>query len=510
MNHPQSLFDHFDLSADRHPDRPAIELGGESWTYAALREQALAIAVSLQQGRNDEGPPLTAILMDRSLAGYAGILGILASGHGYVPMLPGLPTERIVTMLERSGVRTLVVDAAGQRVLEPVLAALDRPLRIIEAEAPTASAADWRRPEVGPEDVAYLLFTSGSTGTPKGVAVAHRNIQHFLEVVESRYGLRETDRFTHLFEITFDLSLFDLFAAWRVGGCVCVPDGRQRLLPVQYVNDLGLTIWFSVPSAALLMKEMRVLAPGAMPGLRHALFCGEALPVSVAEAFATAAPAATLENIYGPTEVTLACTGHRWTEASETQAEHGVVPIGQAFPGLSARVVDEDLHEVAPGETGELLMAGPQVALGYWQDPERTAAAFLVPPGTEERHYRTGDRVRRPKEPGGPLTFLGRADGQIKLRGHRVELGEIEAAIQAAAGLDAAVAIGWPRTDAGPTGIVAFVATAEIDERAVLEQVAQRLPRYMIPRELVRLDAFPLNANGKIDRKALLAQLQAR
>jgi acyl-coenzyme A synthetase/AMP-(fatty) acid ligase len=186
-----------------------------------------------------------------------------------------------------------------------------------------------------------------------------------------------------------------------------------------------------------------------------------------------------------------------------------VVPIGDPYPGMEVLVADEQLREVAPGETGELLMTGPQLTPGYLDDPEKTAAAFVVPPGRDRVFYRTGDRVRRA---GGeaPMVYLGRVDNQIKIQGYRVELGEIEAVVREEAGVDVAIAIGWPQGEAGAAeGIVAFVQTAEIDGGGVQERCRARLPNYMAPREIRCQADMPLNANGKVDRKALLAILQS-
>jgi len=288
------------------------------------------------------------------------------------------------------------------------------------------------------------------------------------------------------------------------------------MFPARYVVDAKLTVWFSVPSTALLMQQTQALLPNAFPGLRWSLFCGEALPTAVAEAFAAAAPASEVENLYGPTELTLACTVYRLPrepEAGERDAAD-VVPIGAPYPGMEARVVDEALREVPPGGSGELVMTGPQLALGYWDDPERTAAAFVTlpesgsGPGDSRTFYRTGDLVRRPVGDE-PLRFLGRLDTQIKLRGYRVELGEIEAVLRQESGLPVAVALGWPLAAAGGAeGVVAFIEDASVDVDALLERVAQRLPSYMVPRRVEVVDAFPLNTNGKIDRNALRARLE--
>jgi acyl-CoA synthetase (AMP-forming)/AMP-acid ligase II len=245
-----------------------------------------------------------------------------------------------------------------------------------------------------------------------------------------------------------------------------------------------------------------------MPDLRWSLFAGEQLTLDQAAAWAAAAPGSTVENLYGPTELTIACTVHRWEgEQSVADAEHGVVPIGEPYPGMRALVADSELRPVARGEAGELLLTGPQVTLGYWKDPERTAAAFVVPPGEEAIFYRTGDRVRRPVGEK-PMTYLGRVDHQIKILGHRVELGEVEAALREVSGADAVVALGWPRTASGASGIVAFLGDLEIDAAAVLEELKGRLPAYMVPRRIEQLDTLPLNANGKFDRRALLQRLE--
>jgi acyl-coenzyme A synthetase/AMP-(fatty) acid ligase len=250
-----------------------------------------------------------------------------------------------------------------------------------------------------------------------------------------------------------------------------------------------------------------MLKPGAYPSLRWSLFCGEELPVDIAKAWHAAAPNAALENLYGPTEATIACTAYRWRPDVPDQAPYlGLVPIGGPMGDMSALVADPDLRDVGDEKEGELLIAGPQVTLGYLDDPQRTAAAFVVPPGTGRVHYRTGDRVVRTAD--GNLHYLGRVDNQIQIRGHRVELGEIEAAIRDASGVAGVAAIGWPLSAAGPDGVVAFVASDEaFNVKDVRAKLAARLPSFMIPREFQVLAELPLNANGKVDRGALLDRL---
>jgi len=243
------------------------------------------------------------------------------------------------------------------------------------------------------------------------------------------------------------------------------------------------------------------------PRLRLSLFCGEALPVEIVRQWALAAPNSAIENLYGPTELTIACTAYRWDSTnSPAECEHRVVPIGEPFDQMEAVIVDEELREVDDGAAGELLMTGPQLSLGYWQEEETTRKAFVRLPGKPGVYYRTGDRVRR-QASGKPLTYLGRLDGQIKVLGYRVELGEVEAAVRKASGFDGVVALGWPTTASGAQAIEVFIQAEEVDVKSLLAEIKGKLPPYMVPRNIHALSHFPLNANGKFDRAALRKKL---
>ena len=526
-----SLRSGFLRSSEQFPDLVALEVAGERLTYAQLRARAAVLASTLNEHdgmrAGSTEVPLTAVFGHRSVAAFAGILGILFRGDGYVPLNPTFPADRTRSMLERSGCRAMIVDGQGEKQLREVLDGFVTPLLLILPEREDvselaaalprhrvlgardlAAGAVWTPGPVDPNGIAYLLFTSGSTGIPKGVMVAHRNVRAFLDIMASRYAITPADRFSQTFELTFDLSVFDLFLAWDCGARVCVPSQAQKMLPGKYIQESGLTVWFSVPSTAVLMSRLRLLKPGAFPALRWSLFCGEALPAETVDAFAAAAPRSTVENLYGPTELTIACTLYRWDPArSLSECELGLVPIGEPYPGMEVLVVDEKLREVAPGETGELLMTGPQLSLGYWRDPHKTAAAFIRPPGHEQTYYRTGDRVRR-SGAASPMVYLGRVDNQIKIQGYRVELGEIEAVVREEAGVEVAIALGWPRNASGADSVVAFIADGGVDIAQALKRVRTRLPGYMAPREIRCIASFPLNSNGKVDRKALLGLLE--
>jgi amino acid adenylation domain-containing protein len=509
------------------PDRTAVEVGGQALSYRELRSRSSALASLVRQRTPEGGPPLTAVFAHRSATTFAGILGALVAGHGYVPLNRTFPVARTRWMFRNAGCRSLIVDSASEDQVDRVLDGIPWPVLVLAPERRdiTALAArcpghtvigaddivapeSWTPAPVSPDAMAYLLFTSGSTGHPKGVMVSHRNAAHFVNMMTARWGITADDRFSQMFDTTFDLSVLDLFIAWQSGACVCCPDSKVLLNPDKFIRENRLSVWAAVPSVGVLMKRFGVLKPRRYPSLRWVLFCGEPLPADVADAWAVAAPQAALENLYGPTELTVACSAYRWDpERSPDACELGVVPIGLPFPGMQALVVDDDLREVPPGEVGELLMTGPQVTSGYWENPEATRRAYVVPAGKTSLFYRTGDRVRRPTGDG-PFTYIGRVDHQVKILGYRIELGEVESKLRAAAGVEEAVALGWPLTATGPAGISAFVTGRNLDVAEIRSSLEADLPAYAVPHAIHVLPEIPQTANGKIDRAALLKLLQ--
>jgi amino acid adenylation domain-containing protein len=514
--------------AARHPDDVALAVGGASIGYGELARTARAWAgrmIDARGGRLDR----VGVFAYRSATAYTGVLAALCSGATFVPLNPTFPVARTRQMLRRAALDAVIVDpTAAAQIAEVLEADGDAPLLVVPdetaqvprnlleralghrqlADAPPLSDL----PPIVPEDLAYLLFTSGTTGEPKGVGVTHGNALHFMDVMSRRYGLTSADRLSQTFDQTFDLSVFDMFMAWHAGAMLCVPGKIDMLAPARFVAKHALTLWFSVPSVVALMRKKNLIKPGSMPTLRWSLFCGEPLPRASADAWQAAAPNSIVENLFGPTELTIACTVHRWTAGSaRDDLVHDLVPIGRPLEGLGAVLVDEALRPVRDGEPGELCVSGPQTVPGYWQDPVRTAERFVqlpVSPFEQRRFYRTGDRVVALRD--GSYAYLGRTDHQIKVLGFRVELGEIEAVLAHGRGVLQAACVGWPLEDSRATGIVGFVVGPDADPPALLADAQQRLPPYMVPNEILLLDEFPLNANGKVDRNALVAMLRAR
>lgn len=521
------LWEGFISSANQFPDRPALLVDGKQSSYADLREAACRIAATLQAYPEFRETALTAVFGYRTSAAFEGVLGALLAGNGYVPLNRTFPVERTQAMFERSDSRSIVVDSQSLPQLGPLLDRAKNPVLVILPELSDVSsfrmqwshhifvgrpdlkpASAWQKPAANTEAIAYLLFTSGSTGTPKGVMVAVRNVLAFVGYMVERYQLTEQDRCSQMFDMTFDLSAFDMFVCWERGACLCCPPQKVLMSPGRFIRENELTIWFSVPSTISFMKQLGLLKPGRFPSLRLSLFCGEPLPVSALGAWSEAAPHSVIENLYGPTELTIACTLYPWDPVrSPQEAELGIVPIGYPYPDMNVLVADTQLAEVEPGEEGELLMNGPQMSLGYWKDPDKTAAAFVIPPGKEDVYYRTGDRVRRPVG-NAPLTHLGRIDFQVKVLGHRVELGEVEARVRDACGLDGVVAVGWPKNESGFGGIEVFLEGNSVDQDWLRREMAAGLPEYMVPRRFHFLDELPRNANGKYDRGAMFRLLE--
>jgi amino acid adenylation domain-containing protein len=508
------------------PDAPAIVVRGNVRTYAQMEGDARrwAQAITSACGRRPERVGLFAF---RSETAYTGTLAALFAGATYVPLNPTFPDERTASMIRQADLDALLVDRACMPHLPKVLQPDARmPLIVPDFELseidtlglPALGKTELLRtepldhlPPIGCDDLAYLLFTSGSTGTPKGVPVSHGNAVYFLNLMSQRYGIGPEDRFSQTFDQTFDLSVFDLFMAWANGASVYAMAPVDLLAPTKFINRNRLTVWFSVPSVPVQMCRRNTLAPNTMLTLRWSLFCGEPLLQRSAEAWQAAAPNSIVENLYGPTELTIACFFYRWDPVRSPElCRNGIVPIGRPYDGLAAMIVKDNLAPAAENETGELCVSGPQTTPGYWCAPDLTAQRFVtiqVSKHESRRFYRTGDLVSRLGCD--EYVFIGRVDQQIKVLGHRVELGEIEAVLRSHAEVEHAVAFGWPDEGATAEGIVAFVSGNITDTEPLIARARESLPPYIVPQRIFCVNEMPVNANGKVDRRVLKERLTA-
>ncbi|PRH77896.1 D-alanine--poly(phosphoribitol) ligase [Streptomyces solincola] len=494
----RTLHDWFAASAASYPGHTALEVGGEVLTYAGLAAAAQRVAAGIVRRLDGRIPHRVGLLASRSITAYAGYLAAQRLGATVVPLGTAFPAARNAAVVRAADVDLVVADEDGPSadlgvpLWRPGRARQGQPTVEVDALPPAPADGD---------DLAYILFTSGSTGTPKGVPVRHRNICAHLEHVVPRCDAGPGARLSQTFDLTFDPSVLDMFAAWGSGAALVVPTRDEVLTPVRFVNDRGITHWNSVPSVITIAGRLRALTPHSMPGLRRSMFCGEPLTLQQARAWKRAAPAGAIENGYGPTELTVTCLTYRLPpdEADWPAPANGTVPIGEPHRGTEVHLRD-----------GELCVRGAQRFAGYL-DPSDNAGRFLTPDGspydpatvlTDAHWYRTGDRVVR-GEPAatGPLVHVGRLDTQVQVHGYRVETAEVEAALREQPGVADAVVVALTATTG--TRLVAAFSGAGAEPDRLRAALRERLPGYMVPDTLTAFPALPLNANGKIDRAAV-------
>lgn len=517
-------------SLGRFANRPALYVDQEFLTYEDLGRMANGIAAAILETDQDRNP-LIGILAHRSVTAYAGVLGTLLAGKGYVPLNPKLPLERLAKIFLQSRSRILLVGKEAVHLLDRLLRRVPHPIMILypaceQAGMPQVALAPHRlvvfettAPDppfierTAPDDdtIVYLLFTSGSTGEPKGVPVRYGNLRSYVDYVCRRYDVNEQDRFSQMFDFSFDLSVHDMFICWERGACLySIPD-HAVMAPAKFIRDHQITMWFSVPSVVGVMLQLGMLKPGSLPSLRGSSFCGEPLPSRYARAWQDAAPNSFVENLYGPTETTIAISHYRWDPDNSRKAcINGIVPIGWVFDRQCACLVG--INELRPEpntkEGGELCLSGSQVTTGYWNDPDKTAKQFVrLPDQGEALWYRTGDLVKQDSD--GCMHYLGRIDQQVKIMGHRVELQEVDAALRDTAGIEQVASVAWPVQDGLAKGIVTFIAgTPGRDAEDLLRVCREHLPDYMVPKRVYWIEALPLNVHGKVDRRKLVHLLE--
>ncbi|MFJ8917458.1 amino acid adenylation domain-containing protein [Amycolatopsis sp. NPDC102389] len=474
----------FEATAAVLPDRPAVAMDSTTLTYAELNGEANRLARRLVA--HGAGPErLVALAMPRSIEFVIAILAVHKAGAAYVPVDPDYPEERKRQMLDDAAAHCLLC-LPGQDVTgAPVILSVEREPGRSEPNL----ADDDRIGPLRPGHPAYVIYTSGSTGRPKGVLVTHRGIPNLADDYVRRQELGPDSRLLAFASPSFDAAVAEFWPIWQAGGCLVLASAPD-LVPGEplsrLVRDQRITHLTLPPSALAPLEEA-----GGLPAGLTLLVAGEACPAPVAKRWAVDR---VMINAYGPTETTVAVT------ASEPLTGEETPPIGRPITGVRTYVLDDRLRPVEDGDVGELYAVGPGLARGYLRRAAATAERFLPDPfgGPGGRMYRTGDRVRT--RPDGQYVFVGRVDDQLKVRGHRIEPGEVEAALLAVDGVAQAVVT---EHENRLVAYVVGVGGERVPTERLLAPLREQLPGYLVPDVVVGLPSLPVSPNGKIDRVAL-------
>ena len=497
-----NVLSYLEHSAERCPDKTAVSDPAGEITYAQLLENAQAVGSALCRCIEPRQPVV--VWMDKSISALTAFLGIVYAGGFYVYVSPDQPRtrlEQILSVAQPSAVIT-TEDGARQWRAEGLPGEvlcydtlLSTPIDPARLEAVRAQSCD--------TDPLYCNFTSGSTGVPKGVAVCHRSVIDFIGVFPELFHITEDDVLANQAPFDFDVSVKDIYSALRTGATLVLVPKKYFSIVTQlldYLCDNRVTTLIWAVSALCLVAQFRGFTYRVPETVNKVLFSGEQMPAKFLRQWQTYLPNAAYVNLYGPTEITCNCTYYRVDHAVE---EGEILPIGRPFPNERVFLLDgTDRLVTQPDVQGELCVAGTALALGYWNAPEQTYKAFSLNPlnpHIPERIYRTGDLAYYGAD--GNLYFAGRKDFQIKHMGHRIELEEIESAVNGQPGVERCCCV----YDQAKSRLTAFyVGTPE--PRELKKSLYELLPAYMIPNAMRRLDALPITANGKLDRRALLAE----
>jgi D-alanine--poly(phosphoribitol) ligase subunit 1 len=472
-------------AAEARPDRPALWVDGETYSY----RQLFALAGGLAAALASHEETFCVVYCAKNLTRYVAILASVLAGKVFVPLCPTSPPaycERIVRLLDGRGIAVL---DSGSEARDELMRSLVSPSWPVVASGSLRTAMHGAGPESPDraQDGAYLMFTSGSTGTPKAVLVTRHNLTSYLDGATELFQPTPEDRFAQVNNFTFDLAMHDT-----------APFKLPSLL-----HQHRVTFWLSVPTTGLALAALGLLDPGSLPDLRCTCFCGEPLPNRLARQWHLAAPRGRLFNIYGPTECTIAVTAFEWRPDEEYP---DVVPIGWPYPNQSVCMVDDSLREVPPGAIGELCIQGSQTVPGYHGDAEKTAARFVALPGRDGVWYRTGDWVHEDRW---GLQFDGRRDDQLQVRGIRVERLEIETLTRNVLRTDSLAVVGWPVQDGHVVqGLALFVGEPAPPVPEIRRRICQELPEHMWPGQIV-IGELPRTASGKVDYTELRRRLAA-
>jgi amino acid adenylation domain-containing protein len=501
----------------------ALEVGNKSYNYSELYKDVVKITNVISLLDKTINNSFIGILGDRSKNVYSGILSIIFSGNTYVPLNHSFPADRLSYMIDFSETNILILCEESIEIF-CTFADKIKPIKIlivgtksekyklensfkqhtfyILSDFTLANEIDFSK-EVDNNSLLYLMFTSGSTGRPKAVPVSNKNVVSYLNIILSKYDITSSDRVSQMFDITFDLSVHDIFVAFISGATLCVIPKESVMAPLRFINNLKITIWFSVPSVIMFMLKMKMLKENSMPNLKLSLFCGESLSISLAEYWQKAACNSTIENLYGPTEATIAITSYSYRLNSHY--DNSTVPIGKIFPNNKYLILDNKYQSVKSGDEGVLYLSGNQIVDGYLHNSNQTKKSFIEL-YDNEIWYCTGDVVKENSNK--DLIYLGRNDFQVKINGFRVELEEMDNLIRKRLDYPFLVTLPLNFINNKAMGVIILVEgeySNELVER-IFDICKNYLPTYMNPKRIEFIKKLPLNHNGKLDRNKLIKE----
>jgi len=502
----ENIIQAIDTVATETPDKTAYVYEGQQYTYAQLKLGSDRLANFFSQVLPAKAPII--VYGGQTFEMVQVFLGLSKSGHAYIPIDTHSPNERI-TQVQEVAQSPAVIAVEPLPIEVPDVQVIDANLL---SEAISNGNADYDTGlQVKGDDNYYIIFTSGTTGKPKGVQISHTNLLSYVNWNVNDFGLSKGVVAMSQPPYSFDLSVMDLYPTLVLGGTLMaipkqVTDNFKILF--ETLPELGLNEWVSTPSFA----EIALLDPNFdqahYPDLTHFLFCGEELTNKTATALNERFPNAAVYNTYGPTEATVAVTGMQITP--EVTAKYARLPIGYAKPDTTVYVVNEDNQKVAPDVEGELMIVGPSVSKGYLNNPDKTASAFFDADG--KPGYRTGDLVTMSAD--GLVFYRGRTDFQVKLHGYRIELEDIDHNLANVTHVKQATTVPRYDKDHKVTQLIAYVVPDGGDyasdmerTKAIKAELGQMVMEYMVPQRIVYRDALPLTANGKVDRKTLIAEV---
>lgn len=492
---------------------PAVRCGGKTLTHTDLLAAAQDLAAQLVALGVKPG----ALLMVAFPKGFSQIIAVMAvelTGAGYVPVDPSWPVRRKQSIRNRTGLGLALVHDASVELPEEISAlVLDESGRVT-GPVPTVSPADVSPPDPAATDgsahcrdvpLAYTIFTSGSTGEPKGVAITHDQARCTIDEINNRFHVTATDRVLGLSALSFDLSVYDIFGVLGVGGTLVLPEqGRDRDPGywLDLIADEGVTIWNTAPALLEMFIEFAEYddrAKEKLASLRLVMLSGDWIPVTLPERVWALAPQVEFHSLGGATEAAIWSINY---PVKSVDPDWPSVPYGRPLPEQAFLIMADELRPCRVGEVGELLIGGHGVASGYIGDPERSGKQFIKHPQTGERLYRTGDEGRW--RPDSTIQFLGRIDRQVKINGHRIELGEVEAAMHRLPQVRQAAVLAMPGPDGRARLVAHYSLSGDATDAGDLASVlTEQVPSYMVPQRFVELPSLPMSANGKIDTKAL-------